>query len=106
MRGPNVTTDQALDWIDLGGLDPDGSQAHYWTLDPIDGTKGFLRGEQYAIALGLIEHGRVVLGVLGCPNLIGPDGKPGCLLAAVRGRGAQARPLDGHGARGSPSRSA
>ena len=93
MRGPNVTTEQALDWIDLGGLDPDGSQSHYWTLDPIDGTKGFLRGEQYAIALGLIEHGRVVLGVLGCPNLIGPDGKPGCLLAAVRGQGAQARPL-------------
>ena len=101
VRGASVSTEQALDWIDLGGLDPDGSQERYWTLDPIDGTKGFLRGEQYAIALGLIEHGRVVLGVLGCPNLLGPDGKPGCLMAAVRGGGAHARPLAGAGRAGS-----
>ncbi|XP_024540678.1 PAP-specific phosphatase HAL2-like [Selaginella moellendorffii] len=39
-----------------------------WVLDPVDGTLGFVRGDQYAIALGMIEDGRVVLGVLGCPN--------------------------------------
>jgi len=38
-----------------------------------------------------------VLGVLGCPNLVGPDGKPGCLMVAVRGRGARALPLSGQG---------
>jgi 3'(2'), 5'-bisphosphate nucleotidase len=27
-----------------------------------------VRGDQYAIALALIEDGEVVLGVLGCPN--------------------------------------
>ena len=95
VRGAGVSSDQALDWIDLGGVTPDGSIERYWTLDPIDGTKGFLRGEQYAIALGLIEHGRVVLGVLGCPNLPGPGGRPGCLLTAIRGSGAEARPLGG-----------
>jgi 3'(2'), 5'-bisphosphate nucleotidase len=100
IRGPAVSPDQALDWIDLGGVTPDGSLERYWTLDPIDGTKGFLRGEQYAIALGLIEHGRVVLGVLGCPNLAGPDGRPGCLLSAIRGQGAHARPLAGSGRAG------
>jgi len=41
-----------------------------WTLDPIDGTKGFLRREQYAIALAFIRDGRVELGVLGCPELV------------------------------------
>ena len=97
VRGGEISVDQALDWIDLGGLTPDGSQERYWTLDPIDGTKGFLRGEQYAIALGLIEHGRVVLGVLGCPNLPGPDGKPGVLLSAARGLGAHAYPLSANG---------
>ncbi len=97
VRGADVSTDQALDWIDLGGLTPDGSQERYWTLDPIDGTKGFLRGEQYAIALGLIEHGRVVLGVLGCPNLPGPDGKPGVVISAARGLGAYAYPLAASG---------
>ena len=97
VRGAEVSTDQALDWIDLGGVTPDGIDTPYWTLDPIDGTKGFLRGEQYAIALGLLDHGRVVLGVLGCPNLPGPDGRPGCLLAATRGGGAQILPLLGNG---------
>jgi 3'(2'), 5'-bisphosphate nucleotidase len=48
-----------------------GTRGRFWTLDPIDGTKGFLRGDQYAIALALIEHGRPVLGVLGCPRLNG-----------------------------------
>jgi len=100
VRGADVGVEQALDWIDVGGVTPDGSQQRYWTLDPIDGTKGFLRGEQYAIALGLIEEGRVVLGVLGCPNLTGPDGKPGVLLSAVRGQGTQARPLAGTGEAG------
>ena len=97
VRGTDISPGQALDWIDLGGVDPDQSTERYWTLDPIDGTKGFLRGEQYAIALGLIEHGRVVLGVLGCPNLPGPDGQPGCLLTAVRGHGAEIRALSGSG---------
>ncbi|MEM1108292.1 MAG: 3'(2'),5'-bisphosphate nucleotidase [Planctomycetota bacterium] len=84
----------ALDAIDHGGFDPvtDLSVSTYWTLDPIDGTKGFLRGEQYAVALGLIENGRVVLGVLGCPNLDG-----GLLMTAVRGQGAKKLAIDGEG---------
>src|SRR5512134_1994524 len=51
-----------LSWIDRGRAHADG--ARFWTLDPIDGTKGFLRGEQYAVALALIEHGEVVVGLL------------------------------------------
>ncbi|CAM8983711.1 unnamed protein product [Rhodiola kirilowii] len=45
-----------------------GSKGRFWALDPVDGTIGFVRGDQYAIALALIEDGEVVLGVLGCPN--------------------------------------
>ena len=41
----------------------------FWTLDPIDGTKGFLRGEQYAVALALIVGGEVVVAALACPSL-------------------------------------
>ncbi|GKY99234.1 hypothetical protein MPSEU_000878700 [Mayamaea pseudoterrestris] len=44
-----------------------------WCLDPIDGTKGFLRGKktggQYCIALALLEDGVPTIGILGCPNL-------------------------------------
>lgn len=45
-----------------------GPTGRFWVLDPVDGTLGFVRGDQYAVALALIEDGEVVLGVLGCPN--------------------------------------
>ncbi len=73
-------------------------RARFWTLDPIDGTKGFVRGDQYAVALALIKDGQVVLGVLGCPNLpfdiSGPNGLLGSMFIAVRGEGAVMRGLD------------
>ncbi len=88
--GAEAGEEQVLDWIDAGGADASG--ARYWTLDPIDGTKGFLRGEQYAVALGLLEEGEVVAGVLGCPNLALGDGT-GALFAAARGQGARVHAL-------------
>ncbi len=76
-------------WIDHGCGKP---SRRFWTLDPIDGTKGFLRGDQYAVALALIEEGQVQIGVLGCPNLNAgyqPDpGGPGSLVIAEHMRGA------------------
>jgi len=66
----------------------------YWVLDPVDGTKGFLRKEQYAIALALVEGGQVLLGVLACPNLpfsLHAPEQPvfGQMYAAVKGQGAE-----------------
>jgi HAL2 family 3'(2'),5'-bisphosphate nucleotidase len=82
--GRPVDAGTVVDWIGLGGAD--GTSDRYWTLDPIDGTKGFLRGDQYAIALALIERGEVVFGVLGCPNLPNPDGSRGALFVGGEGR--------------------
>jgi 3'(2'), 5'-bisphosphate nucleotidase len=84
---PRASEPQMLRWIDQGGHD--GRTQRYWTLDPIDGTKGFLRNEQYAVALALIENGQVVLGVLGCPNLDG-----GVVLTGVQGQGAKQHAMD------------
>jgi 3'(2'), 5'-bisphosphate nucleotidase len=83
--------DAVLAWIDRGAAEARGPR--YWTLDPIDGTKGFLRGEQYAVALALIEDGEVVVGMLGCPNLPDGAGGRGLLFSAVRGEGARRQPL-------------
>lgn len=73
------------------------SESGFWTLDPIDGTKGFLRGEQYAVCLALIVDSRVQLGIMGCPNLpvsaSDPSGERGCIFLAVRGQGAYQLPL-------------
>lgn len=30
----------------------------FWTIDPIDGTKGFLSNEGFAVGIALLEHGR------------------------------------------------
>ncbi len=71
-----------------------GATAHasvrFWTVDPIDGTKGFLRGGQYAIALALVVNGRVVVAALACPELEagGTQDAPGAIFFAVRGQGA------------------
>jgi 3'(2'), 5'-bisphosphate nucleotidase len=92
--GEALDEEDVLGFIDLGGVDPSRTDGRYWTLDPIDGTKGFLRGEQYAVALALIEHGVVTLAVLASPNLPGPGGAPGTLMTAVRGRGVRAMGLD------------
>lgn len=45
-----------------------GPKGRHWVLDPVDGTLGFIRGDQYAVALALLEDGKVIIGVLGCPN--------------------------------------
>ncbi|MCB9846845.1 MAG: 3'(2'),5'-bisphosphate nucleotidase [Phycisphaeraceae bacterium] len=71
---PDANTDDVLSAIDIGN--DDGSGRSFWTLDPIDGTKGFLRGEQYAVSLAWIDHEHVVLGVLGCPNLSADFSRP------------------------------
>ncbi|MFQ5739792.1 MAG: 3'(2'),5'-bisphosphate nucleotidase [Acidobacteriota bacterium] len=93
---PEADSESVCAWIDKGGS---GAASRFWTLDPIDGTKGFLRGEQYAVALALLEEGQVQIGVLGCPNLETSGrssiGGRGSLLVAVRGQGSWAAPLDG-----------
>ncbi len=85
---PEVDAGRVRAWIDRGGGQVGD---RFWTLDPIDGTKGFLRGDQYVIALALIEDGAVVVAALAAPSL-GLDLQPrpstdGCIVIAVRGDG-------------------
>jgi 3'(2'), 5'-bisphosphate nucleotidase len=93
---PGITESEVIEAID-SGASQGGAQGRLWTLDPIDGTKGFLRGEQYAVALALIENGEVVLGIVGCPDLPldlnDPGSATGCLLWGIKGEGAHIRTL-------------
>ena len=98
-----VTADgnEVCQWIDRGNLQD--YRPRFWTLDPIDGTKGFLRKQQYAISLALIVDGSIKMGVLGCPNLPSTDGQStGVLAWAVDGQQAWARSLDDEGAKPIP----
>lgn len=84
---PNATPEEVTAWVDRGNGEVG---PRYWTLDPIDGTKGFLRGDQYAVALALVEQGEVKVGVLACPALCVDSAQStgGVLFVAVRGQGA------------------
>lgn len=82
--------------IDFGNS-KGGNKGRIWCLDPIDGTKGFLRGEQFAVCLALIIDGNPRIGIIGCPNLSLEDygGKDleghepfGYIFRAVEGMGS------------------
>lgn len=101
LGGPLKSVEEMLTAIDEGNS-AGGSKGRIWALDPIDGTKGFLRGGQYAVCLALMVDGDVKVGVLGCPNLPVDDSAPltadvgggkGVLISAVLGQGANSRPL-------------
>jgi 3'(2'), 5'-bisphosphate nucleotidase len=94
---PDATAQAVCEWIDYGTAAPG---RRFWTLDPIDGTKGFIRGHQYATALALVVDGRVELGILSCPRLSVESGKAvavtkkaGSVLVAERGKGAWVSPI-------------
>ncbi len=91
-EAPEASLADVCAWIDHGRKAAPGMRA--WILDPIDGTKGFLRGDHYAVALALIADGRLELGVLGCPNMAYDVSRRGCLFAARRGQGARQYWLD------------
>ncbi|KAJ1438866.1 hypothetical protein B484DRAFT_392041 [Ochromonadaceae sp. CCMP2298] len=69
--GEAWTGERLVATLDKGGYDGSIGDAtqRVWVLDPIDGTKGFMRGEHYCVALGLLVGGRAVLSTMGCPNL-------------------------------------
>ena len=107
LGGPLPSEEEMLQAIDEGSS-AGGSKGRIWALDPIDGTKGFLRGGQYAVCLALMVDADVKVGVLGCPNLPVDDAAPltegiganqtdtegnGVLFSAVAGQGATSRPL-------------
>ncbi|HTT08193.1 MAG TPA: 3'(2'),5'-bisphosphate nucleotidase [Gammaproteobacteria bacterium] len=96
---PGTTPEEVIAAVDIGRYAtlPGG----YWTLDPIDGTKGFLRGGQYAISLAYLEKHQVQIAVMGCPNLAADPHAPpdradahGVIVYATAGGGSWCVPAN------------
>jgi 3'(2'), 5'-bisphosphate nucleotidase len=92
----SATPEGVYAWIDHGTAREYSDR--FWTLDPIDGTKGFVRGDQYAIALALVVEGVPQVAALCCPHLPSDltDDDPerrGQAFLAVRGEGTLQRSL-------------
>ncbi|MGB0952501.1 MAG: 3'(2'),5'-bisphosphate nucleotidase [Planctomycetota bacterium] len=94
--GQDTNFEEVCSWIDHAGVE--GAE-YTWAIDPIDGTKGFLRRQQYAVAIGLMKNGVPFAGVMVCPNLPvdmdQPDGQKGVLFVAMKDRGTYSVPVDG-----------
>lgn len=94
--GTDATLDDVRHWLDHGR---EADSPRTWMIDPIDGTKGFLRGDQFAIAIGFAVENELALGVLACPKLPfhadEPDGELGLVAWAARGEGATVESLSG-----------
>ncbi len=68
---------------------PSAAAGRIWLLDPIDGTKNFLRGVPvWATLIALVEHGQPVVGVVSAPALRRR-------WWAAAGAGAHTRDMDG-----------
>ena len=91
-----VSADDLRRWLDHGRQ---SNSKRVWMIDPIDGTKGFLRRQQFAIAVGLTIDGQLSVGGLACPMLTlhadSPQDEQGLLLLAALGQGATAEPISG-----------
>jgi len=106
--GEPVTVQDLITWLDYG---QDVASTSKWIIDPIDGTRGFIERQAYIIGVGLVEEGRAMGALMGCPTygdgelLVGWDGvayrmplyaegpiKPLCVSA--RGLGEPIYPVD------------
>ncbi|KAG5952423.1 hypothetical protein E4U53_000905 [Claviceps sorghi] len=90
--------------LDQAGSGSPGRKGRTWIFDPIDGTRMYLRASLYAINMALLVDGIQTLGCAACPNMAVDATAPlqnehvdargeGCLVYAVRGHGAYARPM-------------
>ena len=63
--------------------------AQFWLVDPLDGTREFAAGnDEFAVNIGLVRNGRVVLGVVGVPAI-------GEMFGGIVGTGAWKRTVAG-----------
>lgn len=88
--GESWSADDVVRSIDHTG----GNGTRTWAVDPIDGTKGFLRGDQFAVAVGILQDGVPVAGVLGCPRF-DIHGMTGVIFWGGPGLGAFVEPIAG-----------
>ncbi|KAL6696202.1 hypothetical protein J3F84DRAFT_373367 [Trichoderma pleuroticola] len=94
---------EMLDLLDRAGRGTPGPKGRFWIMDPVDGTATFLKGQQYAISLALVDDGKEVLSVVCYPNLSLDDGVVaetgvdtfgcGVMLSTIRGEGTEYRKL-------------
>lgn len=78
---------------------PEYGEEVTWMIDPIDGTKGYLAGRYYAIAVGFFRGGTPVFGAMAVPHAprANPTRIDNALAFAIAGQGAWIGTITGSG---------
>lgn len=88
--GETVAIDDIPGWLDHGR---DVQTPRMWCVDPVDGTKGFINMRHYTIAVGVLDRGAAVDGLMGCPGHPSNDGRG--VMFYTRAGAAYREPIDG-----------
>jgi 3'(2'), 5'-bisphosphate nucleotidase len=83
-----VTEADVLRWLDHGRS---LTGERLWTVDPIDGTRGYVAGRRYSVAISLLVNYQVTAGLLACPEYPNTTGEG--LLLYTTADGAYAESL-------------
>jgi len=79
---PVTAADHAAEAVILAGLREPATGDEFWLIDPLDGTREFAAGsDEFTVNIGLVRHGRPVLGAVAVPALDE-------LFGGIVGRGA------------------
>jgi len=88
-KEPTLAMESFLAAVDRGVQeeeDKEGRKKRVWILDPIDGTKGLITGQQYVVGLCLVDgEGTPLVAAMGNPGAA--SSSPARSMLAVKGRG-------------------
>ncbi len=90
VMGENATEADVVRWLDFGAGRDD---RELWTVDPIDGTRGYVGGGRYCVAIGIMTDRVPTAGLLACPVYPSADGR-GRMFYTI-GDASYSEPLDG-----------
>jgi 3'(2'), 5'-bisphosphate nucleotidase len=63
--GESLSESDLVTWLEHGR---DKEAERTWIIDPVDGTKGFIAMRRYALAIGALEGGLPIAGIIGSPG--------------------------------------
>lgn len=90
---PDITQEMIFRLIEASSSMPQENKL-IWVIDPIDGTKEWIKGGEYCVAIACLDQGQIVLSLLICPEWALFPSHKGTMFIAQKNQGAWGYSLD------------